>query len=43
MKAERAAHRRPAAEIAGQHGLGHAPNHVAINSTIKHERAGLYS
>jgi putative transposase len=34
---------RTPAEIAGQHGLGHAPNHVAITSTIKHERAGLYS
>jgi putative transposase len=34
---------RTPTEIAEQHGLGHAPNHVAINSTIKHERAGLYS
>jgi putative transposase len=33
---------RTPAEFAGQHGLGRAPNHVAITSTIKHERAGLY-
>ncbi len=34
---------RTPAEIARQHGLGHAPNHVAITSTIKHERARLSS
>jgi putative transposase len=33
---------RTPAEFAGQHGLGHAPSHVALTPTIKHERAGLY-
>ena len=34
---------RTPAEFAGQHDLGHAPSHVALTSTIKHERAGLYA
>jgi len=34
---------RTPAEFAWQHGFGHAQNHVAITSTINHERAGLYS
>ena len=31
------------AEFAGKQGLGHAPNNVAITSTIKREGAGRYS
>jgi putative transposase len=31
------------AEFAAQHDLEHAPNHVAIISTIKRESAGFYS
>ena len=34
---------RTPAEFAEQHGLENAPNHLAITSTIKHERAGLYA
>ena len=34
---------RAPAEFAGQRGLGHAPSQVAITSTTKHEREGLYS
>ena len=33
---------RPPAEIAGQRGWGHAPNPVAITSTISHQSKGLY-
>jgi putative transposase len=33
---------RTPAQIAGQRGPGHAPDHVAIPSTIKHEPHGLY-
>jgi putative transposase len=34
---------RAPAEVAAQHGLGHAPDHVAINSNIHHERERLYA
>jgi putative transposase len=34
---------RTPAEFAEQHVPGHAQGHVAIISTINHERAGLYS
>ena len=33
---------RTPAEIAGQRGWGHAPNPVAITSTISHQSKGLY-
>ena len=33
---------RTPAQIAGQRGPGHAPDHVAIPSTLKHEPHGLY-
>jgi putative transposase len=33
---------RTLAEIAGQRGWGHAPNPVAITSTISHQSKGLY-
>ncbi|WP_438363378.1 IS3 family transposase [Sandarakinorhabdus limnophila] len=33
---------RTPAEIAGQRGWGHAPNPVAITSTISHQSTGLY-
>ena len=33
---------RTPAEIAGQRGWGHAPNPVAIPSTISHQSKGLY-
>jgi putative transposase len=32
---------RTPAEIAGQRGWGHAPNPVAITSTISHQTGGL--
>jgi hypothetical protein len=32
----------PHSAFGGEHGLGHATNHVGITSTIKHERVGLY-
>ena len=33
---------RTAAQIAGQRGPEHAPDHVAIPSTLKHEPQGFY-
>ncbi len=33
---------RSPAQIAGQRGPGHAPDHVAIPSTLKHDPYGLY-